>query len=60
MSTEPCKPDTARNPLIGVCQLSCTADKKQNFQKAKSLVEKAVFRGAKVNRTVTVYANYSS
>lgn len=48
MSTEPCKPDTAGNPLIGVCQLSCTADKKQNFQKAKSLVEKAVFRGAKM------------
>ncbi|XP_062585661.1 nitrilase and fragile histidine triad fusion protein NitFhit-like [Saccostrea cucullata] len=36
------------NPLIGVCQLTCTADKKQNFQMAESLIKRASSRGAKM------------
>ncbi|XP_048741838.2 nitrilase and fragile histidine triad fusion protein NitFhit-like [Ostrea edulis] len=47
MLTSSSQPDS-RNPLIGVCQLTCTADKRQNFQTAKSLIERASSRGAKM------------
>ena len=46
-------PSDAGNTLIGVCQLTSTADKKQNFLMAKTLIERASNRGAKV-RTIGV------
>lgn len=36
------------NPIIGVCQLTCTVDKDKNFQISRSLIEKAKNKGAKV------------
>nr|XP_022299458.1 nitrilase homolog 1-like [Crassostrea virginica] len=41
-------PLDAGNTLIGVCQLTSTADKKQNFLMAKTLIERASNRGAKM------------
>ncbi|KAH3819755.1 hypothetical protein DPMN_121499 [Dreissena polymorpha] len=34
--------------VIGVCQLTCTADKTENFQKAKTLIARCVQQGAKM------------
>lgn len=36
------------NPIIGVCQLTCTVDKDKNFQISRSLIERAKSKGAKV------------
>ncbi|CAC5404188.1 NIT1 [Mytilus coruscus] len=36
------------NPIIGVCQLTCTVDKDKNFQISRNLIEKAKNKGAKV------------
>lgn len=33
-------------PLIGVCQMTCTADKEKNFQICQSLVQRAKHKGA--------------
>ncbi|CAG2256040.1 NIT1 [Mytilus edulis] len=36
------------NPIIGVCQLTCTVDKDKNFQISRSLIERAKSKGAKM------------
>lgn len=36
------------NPVIGVCQLTCTADKDRNFQISKALIQRAQTKGAKM------------
>jgi hypothetical protein len=36
------------NPIIGVCQLTCTVDKDRNFHISKALIQRAQTKGAKV------------
>ena len=48
-------------PMIGVCQLTCTADKEQNFQICKTLIERAKKKGAMVSEIYSCnmpYCNY--
>ena len=40
-------------PVIGVCQLTCTADKKKNLETATALVHRAKARGAQVKYSKT-------
>lgn len=42
-------PTEIPKPMIGVCQVTCTADKEKNFQVCRSLVQRAKIKGAQVN-----------
>ena len=35
-------------PVIGVCQLTCTADKRKNLETSSALIRRAKARGAQV------------
>jgi len=48
MSTIDVKTIEQSNPVIGVCQLTCTVDKDRNFQISKALIQRAQNKGAKV------------
>lgn len=44
------RPKSAKRAVIGVCQLTCTSNKAENFQTAKMLIEQCKQRGAQVKR----------
>lgn len=52
------RPKTAKRAVIGLCQLTCTSNKAENFQTAKMLIERCKQRGAQVKWNKVILVQY--